>query len=214
MKSRNIKDKDYWENYYAKRKDPFEPSLFSQHVVQYTEAGKKLIELGCGNGRDAVSLSNNGLHVTAVDQCTNEVNYLAEKYDAKNLSFITGDFTKLPNGEKFDYVYSRFTLHSVDSSGEQAVYGWIDDNLTTGGYFFLEVRGRNNDLYGKGEKVEGEEHAFIYDDHYRRFLCIDEVKKTLTAKGYEILEAVEERGFSPFKGDDEVFIRLVAKKGA
>ena len=212
MNKHDNNDIEYWENYYSKRKDPFEPSLFAKHIKKYVVPGKSIIELGCGNGRDAVYLSESGLNMTAVDQCTKEVNYLSNRYKAKNISFITGDFTTLESTQKYDYIYSRFTLHSIDESGEMSVYNWVENNIVTGGYFFLEVRGRNNDLYGLGEKVVGEDHAFIYDDHYRRFLSIEKITDTLISKGFEITTVVEERGFSPYNGTDEKFIRLIGKK--
>ena len=36
----------------------------------------KVLELGCGNGRDAVYLSSRGMHVTALDLCRPEIRHL------------------------------------------------------------------------------------------------------------------------------------------
>lgn len=50
-------DKDYWENFYKNYDGNVEPSLFSKFVLEnYAKANNHLIELGCGNGRDAIFL--------------------------------------------------------------------------------------------------------------------------------------------------------------
>ena len=53
-------DKQYWQKFYAAQRTPFEPSLFAQFVWEnflQKNAAPTLLELGCGNGRDAVFLS-------------------------------------------------------------------------------------------------------------------------------------------------------------
>ena len=54
--------------------------------------------------------------------------------------------------------------------------------LKPGGKFFIEVRSVHDPLYGKGEALE--RNAFFYDNHYRRFLVLDE----LTAVSYTHLD--------------------------
>lgn len=213
MSANRIDDKEYWEKYYAERKEPFQPSLFSQFVAgKYLKAGDVLIELGCGNGRDAVYFSKLGVKVRAFDQCENEIAYLRDTHKNENLEFESGDFTALDPGLESDVVYSRFTMHSISVSGQENVLNWSSSVLREGGYFLLEFRGKENDLCGLGEAVEGDVDAYIYDGHYRRFLDIDELGSQLKQKGFEIVEAIEEKGFSPFGGDDEVFARIIARK--
>lgn len=53
-----------------------------------------LLELGCGNGRDAIFFAKNGIKVIAIDQVADEISYLASLY-AENPHFISGDFTDL-----------------------------------------------------------------------------------------------------------------------
>jgi hypothetical protein len=67
-------------------------------------------------------------------------------------------------------------------------------------------------LYGKGKAVPTEDHAFIHDGHYRRFLDLDETCERLNGVGLQIVEAIEATGFAPFNGSDEHFIRIVARR--
>jgi tellurite methyltransferase len=212
MTEKIIDNKEYWEKYYAQCREPFRPSLFAEHILKYIQPQKKLIELGCGNGRDSVFLAKKGLYVTAVDQCVKEVRYLSEKHGSENISFFAADFTALADEEFYDYVYSRFTLHAVSTDGQASVFDWLSRNLAKDGYFFLEVRGRKNELNGLGQAVEGEPHAFIYNDHYRRFLDLTELLLVLEDMGFDVIEGVESKGFSPFEGTDETFIRVIAQR--
>lgn len=207
------RDKHYWEQYYADQKIPFSPSLFSQYILERVlKTGDSLIELGCGNGRDAVYLAHHGIHVTAIDQCEQEIGFLAKKYGSENLKFLVGDFTELNNSFKVDHVYSRFTMHSVTLAGQTNVLRWAADALPPGGRFYLEFRGKKNELFGLGDSVSGEDSAFIYENHYRRFIDIHDMIAQLIQNGFEISEATEQSGFSPYNNDDETFVRIIARK--
>ena len=56
--------------------------------------------------------------------------------------------------------------------------------LKPGGKFFIEVRSVHDPLYGKGEALE--RNAFFYDNHYRRFLVLDELTEALRQAGFRI----------------------------
>ena len=56
-----------------------------------------------------------------------------------------------------------------------------------------------------------EEDAFIYENHYRRFVNFKNLVELLS-EDYELLFAKEDRGFAPFKNEDDIFIRIVGVK--
>ena len=207
-------DKNYWESYYKQQNENLEPSLFSRYICEhYATPQKTLIELGCGNGRDAVFFANERLNVTAIDQCEDEIKLLTIKYEQlKNIQFVVGDFSNLPDKEKTDFIYSRFTLHSVSKEQEQRTLAWSYRNLKVGGYLCIEVRGQKNEIYKLGKKVEDETDAYIYNDHYRRFLNFDYLCIDLQNLGFQIGFSAEEKGFAPFAGQNETYIRVIAKK--
>lgn len=206
---------DYWENYYGSGAAPEVPSLFAQFVMQeYVREGDSLIELGCGNGRDARFFATNGVGVTAVDQCAHEIEALESgKGDLTDLSFRAGDFTALPDSDDgYDIIYSRFTLHSVSAKDQTRTLEWCQRNLADGGKLCVETRGQKNEIYQKGQPVEGEDDAFIYNDHYRRFVEFGAFTEEITDTGLTIIEAAEETGFAPFEDTDYHFIRAIAQK--
>ena len=206
-------DKKYWENYYKSHPLAEHPSLFAKYVLaHHLVEGETLIELGCGNGRDAVFFARHKIDVLAVDQCEGELAALAQKNDLSNLKFKCADFTSLGDIGSFDYIYSRFTLHVISEEQEDRVIKWAHDHLNKGGKFFIEARGHKNELHKLGEKVPNEDHAYIYDNHYRRFIPIDALQEKLEKNGFKIIQSEEKTGFAPFGDTDYHFIRKVAVK--
>ena len=70
----------YWNDYYAKNVALQTPSPFAKFVYSnYLNAGKDLLELGCGNGRDSLYFVSKGINVTAIDASDVAINALATK---------------------------------------------------------------------------------------------------------------------------------------
>lgn len=94
-----------------------------------------------------------------------------------NPRFLCGDFTQLDSfglRQEFDCIYSRFTLHSISKEQQDKTLADCLKYCKEGGMLAIEVRGEKNSLCGKGKAVENEPNAFIYDNHYRRFLSFNQ----------------------------------------
>ncbi len=209
-------DEIYWDNYYKLGVAPEESSGFAKYVAETYSIGRdtRVVELGCGNGRDASFFASLGAQVLAFDICESEINELNNKFSKSgNLQFDSRDFTRLDDYEEpFDVIYSRFTLHSVNQGGQDRALSWAARNLAPSGKFCIETRGQKNELYKKGSPVDGEKDAFVFEDHYRRFVDFSDFKRDIVGAGFDLVEAREQAGFAPFKGTDYQFIRVVAEQ--
>lgn len=207
-------DLQYWEDYYKKQSSNRLPSNFANFVCEnYLDSRTNFLELGCGNGRDSIFFANKGLTVEGVDQVKIQIQALNNQFELiNNLTFTADDFTSLKREKKYDIIYSRFTLHSIPIEKQHKVLKWSFSQLSTNGVLCIEVRGKKNEIYQKGASVQGEKDAFIYDDHYRRFLDFEDLKVELKDVGFEIVYSDEAKGFAPFNGLDETFIRVIAHK--
>lgn len=201
----------YWNQYYKNRICSEEPSPFAQYVATLVQPGRRMVELGCGNGRDAVFFAGQGLYVTALDMSREAIDQLCRR-NISNAEFLCGDFVNaaVHQPESYDYAYSRFTLHSINRNQEQVLLNNLYCGLRPQGKLFIEVRGVNDPLFGKGKQVE--RNAFFYDNHYRRFIVMNELTASLEQRGFRVEYAQERSGFAPYGNDDPPVIRIVAEK--
>ncbi|RLD72995.1 MAG: hypothetical protein DRI87_05080 [Bacteroidetes bacterium] len=206
-------DKDYWEQYYKEHPSPGNPSPFATEIIKYLKPGMSLLELGCGNGRDAVFFAENGIHVTGIDQVSEEIDFLNRRYSKNNLKFVCDDFTQIEklNG-LFDSIYSRFTFHAITEKQENQVLLWVKKNLRVGGLFFLEVRSTKDKLFELGDPVADEKYARI-TTHYRRFSDFDIIKQKIIDLGFSLIFSVEDANLAIYGDENPIIIRIIAKAG-
>lgn len=212
-------DKEYWKEYYTKNFMPAGPSSFAEFALEYLEEGNSLIELGCGNGRDSIYFFKNNIDVIGVDQVKHEVDYLNENYGDDSLLFLSDDFTNLSNAKienkeiietkEIDYVYSRFTFHSINERKEDRALDWIEDTLNPGGLFLLEARSTKDPMYQQGRSLSETEN---FTDHYRRYMDYDKILNKLKSKDFEIVFSIEDKDLAVYKDDNPYVIRIIAKK--
>lgn len=205
-------DYQYWNNYYNKKVAPTEPSAFAKDILRYLDEGRELLELGCGNGRDSILFAQKGLNVTAIDQSKQSIIDLREGSYGDRIKFIQDDFIKtdILGCMKFNYIYSRFTMHSIKEEEESILIERVYNALEKDGLFFIEVRSVKDDIYGLGEEVA--RNTYIYQEHSRRFIVIDELIEKLKLIGFSIVFANEDKNYAVYKDENPIVIRIIAKK--
>lgn len=73
--------------------------------------GKKVLEIGCGSGNDALKFVNTGVFYTGIDLTDNAVLHTKLKIGTKGYVFkMNAEFLDLPN-DWFDLVYSFGVIH-------------------------------------------------------------------------------------------------------
>ncbi len=205
-----IDEKKYWESFYAKNRFFDKPSPFGEFILPFIQDGTKLLELGCGNARDAFFfIENRDIAITALDQCEEEIGFLNEKKEKLNIDFKAHDFTNFSQESYFDYIYSRFTLHSINQEAEKRTFKNAYTSLAQNGLFFIEVRSTKDDLYGEGTALG--DHQFR-TDHYRRFVVMEEMIQNATDKGFSLVYKLQSKGLAPYKTRDPEVIRLIFQK--
>lgn len=206
------RDRLYWNQFYGKKQQALlKPSNFALTVVEQMVPGKHLLELGCGNGRDSLFFSSKGIYVTGVDASDKVIHHLQSSIEDNDKAiFICDNFVKCRAlyQRQYDYIYSRFTLHSITEEQEDELLQNIREAMIPGSKLFIEARTIHDDIYGKGTEVAP--NAFVYDGHFRRFIEPGFLKKKMLEYGYEILSFEENKGFSVTEESDPVLLRVVA----
>jgi SAM-dependent methyltransferase len=208
-----MNDSAYWNAYYNENPPKNDPSDFAKSILTYLQRGKHLVDLGCGNGRDTLFFQEKGINVLGVDRSQVAIDALRNiTVTQKNAEFLCDDFIDNPSiyNRKYDYFYSRFTIHSITENEQNVMLSNVYSSLNNGGLFFIEVRGIHYDIYGKGENAG--RNAYIYNNHFRRFIVNDELTEALSNRGFEILYNEESRGFAKYTDEDPIVIRIIARK--
>eukprot|EP01006_Ploeotia_vitrea_P038907 TRINITY_DN66286_c4_g1_i6.p1 TRINITY_DN66286_c4_g1~~TRINITY_DN66286_c4_g1_i6.p1 ORF type:complete len:159 (-),score=84.97 TRINITY_DN66286_c4_g1_i6:90-566(-) len=149
-------DTKYWDSYYKTGSVPDEPSSFAKFVWDEKHVTKddKVLELGSGNGRDAIFFARMGVDMTACDLSAAAVERAAAKVKDQDHkpTFFQADFCALEEDSKNDYdvIYSRFTLHSVSVKQQTSLFKWVQATLKKGGKFVIEARSVKDPMCGVG----------------------------------------------------------------
>lgn len=217
-KKKYNKDIGYWNFYYRQKVAILnECSSFAREMLNRIEKKdihrKYLLDLGCGNGRDSIFFASKGIHVIGIDSSDVAIDMLECAYESDdNLEFICDDFVtaNVLFQREYDYCYSRFTLHAINESQEDILLKNVYNALKKGGLFMIEARTIHDGIYGMGELVE--KNAYIYNDHYRRFIDPKELVRKSKKLGFLIIYNEENIGFSKTATEDPMLLRLILKK--
>ncbi len=110
------------------------PSSFAKFCVSKIKG--KMIELGCGDGRDLKYFKKKGIHCSGIDLAFNNI----------DVNTIVSN----PNANRCpEYVYTRFFWHSINRATQLRVLDWITGTL------FIEARTTEDkpiDLFGKHKR--------------------------------------------------------------
>lgn len=158
-----------------------------------------ILELGCGEGRDAIYLLDNGYNVLGVDysfavidKCNELTNY---KYvnNFKQLDLIENSLN-----EKFDFIYSVAVIHMfVLDEHRNKFYNFIYDHLKDNGIALIISMGDgileiNSDLekaFDDTKRVNiNTNKEIMVAGASCRVKKIDEMKKEIQSNNFEILE--------------------------
>ncbi len=194
----------YWDHFYDGA-SPMSPTPFAQYAAQFWfPQPTNILELGCGNGRDASWFASRGHAVVGVDLSESAIGACCRQQSGA--TFQQGDFSKLDLDQKFSVIYSRFTLHSIDAPTESRTLEMVRKHLAPGGRFVVEARTIYDELCGRGTRVSDRE--WIYENHYRRFLDPVDLLSSAREFGFAPEFILMNRGLALWKDQDPVVIRL------
>jgi len=201
----------HWDEYYKKEKIPSFPSPFAEYVAKKLNTEQTILEIGCGNGRDASFFSSQGHTVTGLDRSIEAIELCKKLYSNDSLEFFFGTITNIAkiNKKKYDLIYSRFVIHAMTLDEEIKTLKMSYKLLNKDGQFFIECRSINDPLSNKGEVLSQAERV---DGHYRRFIVLEEFKLRLVAIGFKIIKTTESNGLAQFREEDPMIIRVRAIK--
>jgi adenylylsulfate kinase-like enzyme/2-polyprenyl-3-methyl-5-hydroxy-6-metoxy-1,4-benzoquinol methylase len=201
----------HWAEFYRTAKGVFDPSPFALHVAGQLQRRADIIELGCGNGRDAAYFAHLGHAVTAVDMSEAAIALCKDKHAGLPVRFLAGSLDALSAGwdRGFDLLYTRFVLHAMPVQEEILALNAAARILRPGGRIAIECRSINDPLARLGEVLSPTERIH---GHYRRFIVLDELVARLADAGFRVVDAVESNGLARYGDEDPVVLRVTGER--
>jgi SAM-dependent methyltransferase len=207
----------YWANFYAHTHYD-KGSTFFDLVRGREDAPATVIDIGCGDGRDAFAFANAGRNVVGLDRSHVAVAYanrhatelgLADRVrftgvDASDTVLLETTIREVLDASPGAPVlfYLRFFLHSIPKDVQDGLLGVIDRVARPGDMFAAEFR---------TEQDEALSHVHL--KHYRRFQNGPAFGAELNKKyGFELLHEHEGTGLSPYRDEDPVLYRVIGRR--
>lgn len=207
----------YWANFYA-HTELSSGSSFFNFVIDRNDVPETVLDIGCGDGRDTFSFARAGRHAIGMDRSHVAVRHATKKAkqagfeeklvfvagdvgDKRVLQDVFGEARKVSGGSPVLF-YMRFFLHSIPEEVQDTLMRTLADTMQPGDMFAAEFR---TDKDAKNLK--------IYGGHYRRYQNGTAFGEMLESQcGLTILHAEEGTGLSPYKDEDPVLYRVIARK--
>ena len=104
--------------------------------------GAKILEIGCGEGRDAGALMHQGHDVLATDVSPAAISYARKRFPLFAERFQVLDCLKEDLNEKFDFLFAIAVIHMlVPQADRDGFYGFIREHLKVDGLALIGTMG-------------------------------------------------------------------------
>ncbi|WP_332650031.1 class I SAM-dependent methyltransferase [Lysinibacillus sp. 54212] len=154
----------FWDDFYQDQKKPipFFKNIPDEHLVSYFEREMirptKVLELGCGAGRNAIYLAKKGCSVDGVDLSEQALQWAKERAEKEsvNIHFICQDIFDLPLQENsYGLIYDSGCFHHLAPHRRISYLQLVEKLLKPNGYFAI-CTFEENGPYG-GSSITDEE---------------------------------------------------------
>lgn len=135
-------DVEWYLEFYCKPEDYF-PKKYNTNPVhsEVLEAMQtvkpcKALDLGCGQGRNALFLAQHGFDVTAVDQNELSLEMLQSIVEQEDLEMLVGlyDINSASIGQTYDFIVSTVVLMFLQAERIPAIIRNMQEQTSIGGY--------------------------------------------------------------------------------
>lgn len=155
----NYKTLNYYnenaKEYFETTKNLKTTEIYKEFLSMVKSSGK-VLDLGCGSGRDSLYFKNAGFDVTSVD---GSIELAKEAEKLINQEVIVSKFEDFKSEERFDGIWACASLLHVRRENIGEVLRNLADNLNKGSVFYLSFK------YGDDEYI---------DERGRYFNCYKE----------------------------------------
>lgn len=202
----------YWQDYYSAAAAPEEPSDFARFACERLRGCQTVIDLGCGNGRDALHFMGAGYKVVAIDDSAAAVEAVRHRAAAAGHPDAQGQVWCCNAADPAVWqqlaqqtagvvgIYARFFFHAIDDETAAALLDEIANFLiASGGILLAEFRTPADEPLQKAAPP-----------HYRRYIDPAAFCAELEQRGLRVTEHCAGQGMAIYRGEDAHVARVIA----
>lgn len=184
-------NKGYWEKFYKEKKITNLPTRFAKFCLNHIPKNSRILDMGCGNGRDSYFFAKNGHRVWGMDFAVQPETSRLAIFNKSDLNSLLESYRRCD----FDIVYARFFLHAIGNFERFNFLNW------TKGLLMIEFR------------VKEDKPVEFYNKHKRNLIDSDElVKDLLMLHGFKLLFYQKSKGLEIYRGVSPMVCRIIARK--
>lgn len=189
---------NYWNTLYAKKnyfgEGPTKLAKLAEKLFQEKNT-QKILEVGCGQGRDAIYFSQLGFDVHAFDISPNAIQSILsvkENLNLKKLNVFEHNVIyplTFPD-EHFDFVYSNLALQFFELNSLSKILKNISQVMKKNSSFLLSTKKEGDKYYKTGRKIN--DYAYEYKGITRYFHPLEDLKSAISEQ-FDIVNIESDR---------------------
>lgn len=131
---------DYYNLLYKDKDYAGEVTYLLGLIRRYRPAARQILDLGCGTGRHALLLAEQGMAVTGVDRSAEMLTIARRNATGTESSFVQGDIRTIRLERRFDAVVALFHVMSYQTSNDdlRSAIATVKTHLQPDGIFIFD----------------------------------------------------------------------------
>lgn len=165
-----------------------------QRFLKYVKAKGRILDAGCGTGRDSLAFINAGYAVDAFDASEEMCRYAS---DLLKMTVKCMRFEELSGENEYDGIWACASLLHVNAEDLPDVLTRINKLLKPDGVFYASFKS------GSGERVK--------EGRYFNDMTAETCRQLFSESGFRILELFESKDVRP--GRSEEWVNIIVENG-
>lgn len=166
---------------FAKNVAELAPTSSIEKFVKLLPTKAKIIDIGCGSGRDAKIFTDMDIEVLGIDFCTNLIEIAKTNAPLAKFQLMDIENMSLPT-TSFDGAWAACSLGHISKKNFPDVLIKTHSLLKDNGYFYLTLKKGKGEILEKDLRYEGDFKKFW------SFFELEELRKFLESSHFKILD--------------------------